>query len=621
MATIATTITNGTIATSVGENTTQIAADREAAETARTAAETAQADAEAAASQSQLAVISAIETLPGSPVGLWLPFDADPGAGGILPYRSTASFPNNLLHYPNGYSESVQGISLLTTSNLTLTRDYSDGPNTDDRAMQAVSTTTAGYVRSNNVPFDAGTYTMSMEVRAASAVNFLFGPSTGTDVIAATTSWQTVTKTFVHAGGNLIANWALADGVSNFDLEISQIRIHAGSSDLGVDPISYPLWFGRSRDDSVNPASFDPPSWNSRGLIALGKKETISAATIIAAVFSPASETTLRPILQTAAPSDKLSLNINTTNIHGFLDAKVDVLAPEFVGVDGDGWTIVALQADANGSALFRDGSPVLVDDSKTLTPFEAAYWGFRNDNWNDAGARIGAIGLWHESLSARDIALASSIMRQHTSASGLTTAPRPVFLYAGGDSITFGFANGGVSYATLAYTDDTTITGNLLAVSGDTLDDQKAVAQGYFTAWRAAVGQGSQPIYSLLIGRNDDVELDTDPLVYYERVIDELVRPIRELGVTVILCDILPGDNEGAVSDYNAARGIFNARAAAREGIDFDVYCDFSSVAAGQDGAEANATLYPDQVHPSGTAHLQLQPLYEAAVAKARGI
>ncbi|WP_288927314.1 GDSL-type esterase/lipase family protein [uncultured Maritimibacter sp.] len=541
-------------------------------------------------------------SLPGSPFAYYLPALGDADDGGLRNQSTSVAYPNNLFHYPEGMQEEPgNGLIIFTDNGVDITFDNAAGPNAGERSIRLVTTNTTGLLRSAIYYGGTGDVTIAMEAKAASAISTEFGVDTSRDTINITTSWQTFTKTVARTPGSMSAYWAYRNGGDAYDIEIANLRVSEGDTDLGTDAAHYPLWFGHSRDDTSNPSSYSPASWYARGLIPLGSKQTLSGATFIWAMNVPTTPSAANFIR--GENSSDFIVQHNGAALRGYGGGSfAETIWSQHVG---DGWSVYAARVNGDGFVIYRNGLPLLSSDDN-VTTFDVAYWNIPFAQM-PSDARMGPLAVYNEALTSDDVMQATTAITNYATASGLTLPTRDLALYPCGDSITVGGSED--SYAEQVFQNDSTLFGYMIAQAGEGLDQQEDDIDRFLPEWTAAVSSGRKVIVSMMIGRNDNTELIADASDYYDRVALVMAK-IKATGAILIMCDILPGTGAG----FNTARGVYNGLLATNEGTDFDVHCDFTGVAAGQDGAELNATLYPDGIHPSQTGHDQLAPVFQDA-------
>lgn len=539
-----------------------------------------------------------------SALGYYLPARGNAADAALLNENGGTSLDAMALHLPNSMNNLPVGLGLIYTYGVTYTRNAADGPVAGQRAMNAVSTDTSGRLVAL-ITLPAGTYTLAEEVRADTPVDIRVGHWNDNAVKAVTSSWTTVSHTFTHAGGAISIQMS-GYSTAAYNVEIANVRLSKGTSDLGLDT-SLPLVFEESPSDPKAPP-LTTAQWRANAMLMFQERRVFDACSFVAQVDCGATATSYNRLFQLAETYADLTFYFHGAKLAMNLNGVTSQISD--IGMDGVGRTIVGLSVSATQFAITRNGLPIHIED-RAFSPVTTAYAAFPIRSYMPNDWSVGTVSFWDMALTAAELGVASIDIADQANAANLAIEDFDVAYYGMGDSITDG--NGTLSYADQALEASGNGFGRVIAVPGDTIAEQDADADIWIPYWTAAAQAGRRPIVSMMIGANDFTTLMADPSAYYTTVMATVAK-LRAAGCVVIMCDILPR----AISGFNVARGVFNALLAANEGTDFDYHCDFSGTTTGTDGSEANATYYPDGTHPSQAAQDELFPVFDAVLAAA---
>jgi lysophospholipase L1-like esterase len=160
-------------------------------------------------------------------------------------------------------------------------------------------------------------------------------------------------------------------------------------------------------------------------------------------------------------------------------------------------------------------------------------------------------------------------------------------------------------------------------AVSGSTLDTPGRAGADNYAFFRQSADLAETPsILCLDIGTNDwdpDLVVPRYTAAAFVARVQDFVTPFRSAGGKFVASDILPCNGRGAGWDTfrDGVRTLFTAAL----GTWVDAYVDWHDQPVGQNGAAANAALFPDGTHPSATGHSQMLIGFNAAMNYVRSI
>lgn len=167
------------------------------------------------------------------------------------------------------------------------------------------------------------------------------------------------------------------------------------------------------------------------------------------------------------------------------------------------------------------------------------------------------------------------------------------------GDSITASSSSNGDpdSYARLWAAGVAGRTINNFAVGGSPLSSMAARS--------AAVSAADPQLLYVLIGAND---LPTDTNAYLAQLW-AYTDPFRAAGAKIVIGTALP--RGAGATNWESKRTPFNAALRAAVGVKIDDVVDFDPTAMGVANAYQNASLYPDELHPSNAGHSLLRRVF----------
>ena len=558
-----------------------------------------------------------VATILAQATGLYYPANAEAADRGMVNENDGVAIASaaNGMRFPNGYAARPQSApNLVLPNGATLTFDYSDGPVAGQRALRAQGSSLPGKANRTDFYIPAGTYTLAWEGKAAAAVSVKAGISTNRVSYAYTTEWQTFTHTFTSTGAAITLDFTYYDGAA-FDVEIANLRISVGASDLGLDASLPFLW--EYNTATATPA-LSTPEWRADGLL---QRQEVVSVTGFSAVWS-------MDCGASAIPSTAFLWQVSD---NGYQDLSIYMTATALATnrngspepgasftTAGIGRTTFAVSITADLLVVLRNSCPILIRDlSPAFTPVESSFISTAARTGLPSDWALGAFGFWDEGLGTAALAAATKGIENAVIASGLAIEDSNAAYYALGDSITVGNDIDPIySYADQSL-NDTGAAGGFgrnLAVGGYSLALISTVIDLWLPYWSAAADNGKTPVISLMCGYNDaDAYFIPDPAGYYNLVMAQVAR-LRSAGCAVIMCDTLPSTKAG----LNTARATYNGLLAAGVGTDFDYHCDFSGTTTGTDAAASNLTYYGDGIHPTQAGQDELYPVFNAVLATA---
>lgn len=544
-----------------------------------------------------------------TPYALW-----DAGAGnatrGAIPNATTlAALPNNILRTQNGvlYSN-IPTASGATVSAIT---GY----------LRSVSTNTTGLTQMVSIRLAAGTYTLSMDAKShdgVSTYNTFFGTTTSNASKAIGPVEATISHTFtVAVTGTVTLALAYRNTTGDaYDINFRNVRLHAGSSDLGADVHAAHMMLGLSDADSNNP-TFSDKTYRQAGLALLPATASISAFTIVASV-NQAGATGGSPAGILGGDS-YLGLQFGSKN--NTLHARITsgTMDSQYGRLRNNGWLVVAVRVQNGLQELFVNGALVYRGvasfSAYSLNALYTGYLGTVGGSTFPTGDKLHTIAMYDSALSDDDLQNVISDLKTRLTRDGLTPATTAIkySYHAGGDSLTFDGsqvgASGTGSYARRWFTTNANAIGEVFAVNSTGISDLTTKVAQRAAMWERQISLGTTPIVSVLTGVNDTVDVGTWLPQYYAAG-----AAIRATGAKAIALPVPPKGVAG--SAHNLARAPVNDAMASGWSSYFDAFVDLRTNNAYLDAAPSGGVYYQvDQVHWNGAGYDEITPSIHSAI------
>lgn len=482
---------------------------------------------------------------------------------------------------------------------------------------------------------NAGTYTFSVWLKSNTGVSqsIKYGFYAGTagkslQTATVTTTWQQFTHTATFtAGQTTYAEIALTgNGVDVPNVMVDSPRIDAGATPGDPVPLSGHMYLGRNGAD----ASQRPSVANGALQFANAKPsyaqfasaETIqNPFTLVAWVRQNATGPVVGGILSKfgSAYSHYFLGTDSGGPASAYSDSNV-LLSPSVFDLASNGYHLVWMSYDGTGTKLGVDDVVIERDEqvrsSRTVEDLEfGAAGGFSTLYFP---GDVAFIGQYNKILTQAELKGIREYGRSVATLNGQSTGKLQTVLVVEGDSIS--------DYSFYSYVYPTkhvsTLSQKVFCVMTATSGSTIATATSQRAAWvdsfcANAGGDYSTPrrrILSIFLGANDATNYASaqawcDALEVYVNA----RKAAQNANDKIIVCTLLPNQNSG----FNARRNEINTILRTWVGAGkCDALADFAADAAvGVDAASANATYYPDGVHPSNATHTILGPIHKAAV------
>lgn len=570
--------------------------------------------------------------IPNSPAFSWLAEDYSATPTPHIPnQQATEAVDAN--HLRGGQRLSTR---FLSTELSTLTLAFADGfdgtPNQASRFNFASGT--GNLYRTVSPVFTAGgQYTFSVRVKSntGSSQSFRYGFSGGGASVqtgTATTSWQrfTHTATFSAAAApTLFIAWS-PDGTTGLDILIDDIRVDSGASAGTSQPFDGHLYlglFGVNTGGVISAPSAGAVtlSANKPGLAQFATAEAFQTSFTLCAWVK---QTAVGPAVGGLISKENtgytaLTLGTDTggprTSFHGNPGLPATVF-----DLNGQGWHLLSLSYDGAKSKMYCDD--ILIEQAEIAasgtTVLDMAFNELARAGSLFYPGEFSFAAKYDSVLTQSQLKAVREYGRGLRVANGDVAGKLDTVYVCEGDSIS--------DISVYSYVYPTKFVSSLSekvycvlpATSGSTIATATAQRAAWVDSICASGGSDySTPrrrILSILLGANDALSYASAQL--WCDALDAYViarRAAQNANDKVIIATLLPNQNSG----FNTRRNAINTILRTWVGLGkCDALADFAAEATvGVDAASANATYYPDGVHPSNATHTLLGPIMAAAI------
>ncbi len=556
-------------------------------------------------------------------LGDWYAVDYDATPRPVIPNRQTvATTPVSqyLNPAPRRLFSNTQFFATFGT--VTVTDDAATAPDGTNQAstLNASGNWLLGFAPDGT--YTAGTYTIAVNAKrnTGSDQQFCFTKdNTGTrsSVKTATSAWQRFSYTYTLASTTNQTSISICsiDGSTAANLQICDLEIYPGSSDLGPATYAGHLYTGLNAQSAVptyaaGALDLSTGGW---GVIQLAANVTTTDSTAMACVSKVAAGSSFHGFLSKIQAytdySALVGVSLKPYSIVGGVSTEYDGAAGLWQPLD-QGYHVITQRQSSGVVSLWLDDillfSTSAAASSYALRDF---YVGLVNSSSLPCGEKMANMALWNVALSDSEVRQGVSVLRAAASSAGLSPADARIYC-AEGDSIT---ATGTpTSYAYLFGPNASPdILGNNFAVSASTLADLNTRATTVDAVIPPTPGT-RKFILSVLIGAND-LGSYVGGAAAYLTDLAAYCDARRAAGWLVCICTITPQNNAG----FNTRRGTVNtAINASWLGVHADALANFAGDANyGQDADAANAAKYPDGVHPVQAGQDAFEVILRAAI------
>jgi hypothetical protein len=555
--------------------------------------------------------------MPSGAIGIWYmdqyqssPRKAVPNSLSVQPVSQ------NILTAPERFFSNNNTPQYWSASGDTVTDRAATCSDGTTSAATSVASANTWSLLSTSVTLPAGTFTVAADVKrnTGSDQTFtLYNNGTKSTNQTATSSWQRFA--FSHASGSGAAQFGLSnDGSTSANLQVCDIQVFAGASDLGAETLSGHLYLGTGNYDDLPTIGTGNLDFTSAGssLLQFATPTAYSAFTSLAVISipsaSPASDGRVSVANNTGSGNafqswtflnSKLEFRYNTTDVT-FQNANIwqpQLTSGYFAFVqitDGTKATV-----SVNDAAEFASNATAL--GSQTLSDFQVG---------DLLTGKISALAMWPRALSDVEIRQAYNyLLSRLTSAplSGGTTR----YLTALGDSITVN-----ADYIMPAVTHFSPVLFmSDRGVAGYKLVDLENNLSTYLAVVPSPIPAGEKYVFSILIGANDQASYGGSASTFATHLAT-LCDNIRATGAKVVLITILPQANTAGFNTWrNAANTIIRGWA---PGLHYDALDDFGDTGTvmGEDNSQNDhPTDWADGIHPNAAGGALLAPEYYPGV------
>lgn len=572
---------------------------------------------------------SGAASLPTGALGIWFADELD-ATNKLVPNSISSTPSTNLWRAPrrrfadSNYWNPSGGVT-VTDAGVT-------APDGSAQASTLVGTGDWSFFNGNYgsliaTTFPAGDYTLGVNVKRNTGSNQQFSftaNNTGTRSAAqtATSAWQRFTFTF-NKGSNFNGNAGIGlcsiDGTTGANLQICDMELYAGTSDLGPGVLSADLYLGINRYDT-NPVTAATYLDFGAGMATAIMQPTapigsVTAFTAIGLVKKAIASQTYPGFLGSGhghdgQPAEFACLARNPASDVKYLNFDIGGMGLFDLFAAGD-FHILTHRWDGTTSEIWIDDVLLnAVTDAFTLTLDDL----FEGSMPYFSGAlQVSAVGFWLRKLTDTEVRTTAGIFRDRFASTYFNRILIPT-----GDSIT-GSATFDYPYQA---TYSPAIFGSNRAGGGYTLASLIAQAASVDGAIPPDAAASRKFILTVLIGANDLEGIGgvTYPTIAsYCVALAAYLDARRAAGFIVVICTILPRTLGG----FNASRNSVNdeirlwlTNGLLAPGVHADAICDFAAdPTMGPDAAASDTTYYSDGLHPTSAGQLILAGVYGPVV------
>lgn len=583
--------------------------------------------------------------MPSGALGIWFVDQAVTSPRRAVPNSlSLAPVSSNIITAPR--RQFNNGVYFSALNGAVVTDLYAAGPDGQQYAARVTGPNTTNWsLATQPTTYAAGTYTFAFDYKSntASTQNFRYNVSTGYFTATATTAWQTLTVTAtLTSGSKSIILMLSPDGVTAGDLLIDNLRIYAGSSDLGVAAFTpMHMYLGVDNNDTkpvLSGGVMDMSTGVGGGLIQFPTSQSLTAFTVIALASKTTRHDSYEPILVKPGPSgvwqNFTTLHDQPTNLGdasfyaggtNLIPNASQYFAPVMLDTPDPKYQVTTNRYNGTTADMWLNDVKVITSSAnpgKTATVQDLAV-GFLVNASFPSFHKVSAIALYSRALSDAEVRQAVKTLQARAVTDGLSV-DFTRFVLAEGDSITNGGSGGAITapYPNLFIPNSNPLAhGFKAAVGGAVLNGATGTNSLY---GRQAADNAMIPpnkngrlfIYTVLIGHNDGTGTYSSNPTGFAADLGTFLLAQKAAGWDRIVLLTIP---PSCVAGFNAWRDTVNpiltgAGWAAAHGVDAiaDIAADPTT---GVDAAGCNTTYYSDGTHPTDATIAIWEPIYAAAV------
>lgn len=555
--------------------------------------------------------------MPAGAVGIWYMDEYQSAPRPYIP-NAVAGTPlvNNLFTGSRGLFASSKSFWFQTAA--TVTDDAAAGPDGAPFAATVAASGT-GWNLSRTLSLPAGTYTLAVNVKRGGASDETFklaaGATTG-GVQTATSVWQRFSLTFTHAGG--VCQVFLLNNATIVSLVIDNFELFMGAADLGPETLAGHMYLGvdaYTRKGSYADGILDLTTIGTQATALFPSEPDFTAGVTMVGLFSKTSaDSGYVSLLSKPGQYQTFGGWIERNNLPMFTygaNATYAESYTEYWDFLNKGWHTIANRYDPvgperstwlDGGKLFRQAATVAAQSVRNFMLSNIDGGGTYGGGYKFAGG----VALFNRALTDDEIRQAEThlLVRALTAAS-VSRSPIRV-LVAEGDSITQGTAQYVSQFKT---NQNPSNIGQIDAIGGATLADVANRLPQIRLIKPATTEPGSKYIFSIMV--TNSVGLLT--AAQYLADLKAICSIMRSDGWIVAVGTITPRSD----GSFNTKRNTINADIRTWVGTYCDAIFDFAAdPTIGTDAAGANATYYPDGVHPTASVQsTYMEPIYRAAI------
>ena len=501
----------------------------------------------------------------------------------------------------------------------TVTDNAATGPDGLNQASTVVMAANGRLLLAGGITLTAGTYTLSLYVKRNTGTDQPFRTSfdfSQNKSHTATSAWTRVTHTVTVGTGliDLLICWT-PDASTTANIQICDVTLNAGSSDLGAGTLDAHLMLGKTSLSGVPTyaSGWLDCSSGGYGIVQFPATESLTAWTVMAVISKVAAGTSYQAILS------KIS---DFQNYSAYTEQD---LAPKF-HLNG----IERYDQAAGLWPLLSDGPHILthcydgtnlygwLDDVRLYHSAPAGitssladlFFAAVNSPGFTTGCKFNSALIADVAWTNTELATAREVLTNRAAASAITITPVDRVYCAEGDSITAALNAYPFIFGPNA---SPTVFGADVAVGGSTLANLNSRAAA-LDATLPTNRTGRKFILSVLIGANDlgsyssAANYITDLAAYCDAR--------RAAGWLLVVCTLLPRANGGDSATFNTRRAVVNPAILTWVGTHADAVSDFAGNATmGPDAAASDTTYYSDGLHPTAAGQAILETVIRPVI------